>query len=194
MIHRFLLSLVIAGAVPSAARAQTPPPPVVRATPYTQTVSINPLGLPFGIYSAEYEVAVPGGGGLAVGVGGTYASDFFEDDEGDGGDGSRDVWFEGKVLYYPSEVALRGFSTGLTLGYHNARNDGGDLFSPGGEVRSEGAPTIGVLLDYNWLLGPRRRFLVGTGIGARRVMKQVDAGSPLEQVYPDGRLQIGLAF
>ena len=61
-------------------------------------------------------------------------------------------------------------------------------------MRSEGAPTLGVLLDYNWLIGARRRFLVGTGIGARRVLKDVASDSPLSQVYPDGRLQIGLAF
>ncbi|CAA9341907.1 MAG: hypothetical protein AVDCRST_MAG11-3022 [uncultured Gemmatimonadaceae bacterium] len=187
---RRAVSLLAALAFPLALGAQAPSR-TVRSTPYTQTISINPLGLPFGFFSGEYEFSPTGTGGLTLGVGGTYATGYFEEEDEDE---SRDAWVEGKVLYYPGEVPLRGFAVGLTLGYHNARNDGGDLFTPGGVVRSEGAPTVGVLLDYNWLIGARRRFLVGTGIGARRVLKDVDAGSPLDQVYPDGRLQIGLAF
>jgi hypothetical protein len=189
MIRRLVVTALLAAApltaVPQAARAQSG----AASQPYAQTISINPLGLPFGIFSAEYERVVSGG--LTVGVGGTYASGFYEDDDEED---ARDAWVEGKLLYYPNETPLRGFSVGLTLGYHNARNDGSSLFGPGGTVRSEGAPTVGVLLDYNWLIGPRKRFLIGTGIGARRVLKNVDSNSPLSQVYPDGRLQIGIAY
>ena len=37
-------------------------------------------------------------------------------------------------------------------------------------ARSLDAPTLGVLVDYNWMLGVNRRFLVGTGVGAKRVL------------------------
>lgn len=183
--------LLAALASPLALAAQAPSS-VVRSTPYTQTVSINPLGLPFGFFSGEYEFSPAGTGGFTLGVGGTYAMGYIQDEND--ADEARDAWVEGKVLYYPGEVPLRGFAVGLTVGYHNARNDGGGLFDGGPTVRSEGAPTLGVLLDYNWLIGARRRFLVGTGIGARRVLKDVASDSPLSPVYPDGRLQIGLAF
>ena len=187
---RRAVPLLAALAFPLALAAQEPSR-TVRSTPYTQTISINPIGLPFGFFSGEYEFSPTGSGGVTLGIGGTYATGIYEDDSGSD---DRDAWVEGRVMYYPSEVPLRGFSVGLTAGYHNARNDGSDLFEPGGVVRSEGAPTVGVLLNYNWLIGARRRFLVGTGIGAKRVLTDVASDSPLSQVYPDGRLQIGLAF
>ena len=32
------------------------------------------------------------------------------------------------------------------------------------------APTLGIILDYNWLLGRSEHFLIGTGVGAKRVL------------------------
>ena len=75
---------------------------------------------------------------------------------------------------------------------HGARRDA--EFNGSGVQRTESAPTLGVVLDHNWLLGRRRRFLVGTGIGARRVLTDVRSGSPLLRVDPDGRLVLGYAF
>ena len=186
--------------IPAAAAAQAADARSA-ASGYTQTFAINPIALPFGLFSAEYERVA--GSGFTVGVGGSYFDGAALDDEDDGDDDARSAWFEGKVLYYPNEVAFRGFSAGLTLGYVNERRSvyDGVVYGPTGEITtrpegsvSEGAATLGVLLDYNWLLGRRRRFVVGTGIGARRVLKDVEPGSPLSQVYPDGRLVLGLAF
>lgn len=197
-MRRCLLALLVL--VPAVATAQSEPRPP--AVPYTQTFAINPLALPFGLLSAEYERAV--GAGFTVGVGGSYFDGAaLDNDEYDGDDDARSAWFEGKLLYYPNEIAFRGFSAGLTLGYVNERRtaydrvvyapNGVPVTAPEGSV-SEGAATLGVLLDYNWLLGRRKRFVVGTGIGARRVLKDVEPGSPLSQVYPDGRLVLGIAF
>lgn len=168
---------------------------------YEQTLSVNPIALPFGLFSTEYERVVSSG--LTIGIGGSYlVHDAVDEDEFAAEDG-RDAWGEVKALYYPGEVPLRGFAVGLTVGYHSARDvrsepsfDDASGRYVDGNVRetTEGAATFGVLLDYNWLIGRRKRFLVGTGIGARRVLKDVDSSSPLAQVYPDGRLQIGLAF
>jgi hypothetical protein len=49
-------------------------------------------------------------------------------------------------------------------------------------------------VSYDWLLGRQEKFRVGIGAGAKRVLRDVNDGSPLEQVYPDGRFVIGVAF
>jgi hypothetical protein len=64
---------------------------------------------------------------------------------------------------------------------------------------------VGTVLDYNFLLGARQRFLVGLGLGARRVLgsrpaatntSMFDSGyrPGLDQTLFDGRLQIGFGF
>ena len=147
------------------------------AQPYPQTIAVDALGLPFGLFSAEYEVAVAPGFG--VGAGGSYLST--------GGFGDVRGWAEAKVLYYPSEATLSGLGVGLTGGFIRARDN-----SAGGN--SDTGVTFGVVAQYNWLLGPRRRFLVGVGGGARRVVGSIPDDSPLDRVYPDARAVIGIAF
>jgi hypothetical protein len=174
--------LTAAGAV--RAGAQSGPPPV---QPFTQSFAVNPLAIPFGLFSAEYEAALPTPG-FTIGIGGSYFAD----------NGDRDSWVEAKALYYPNETAFRGFSVGLSAGVHSARNvpGCGGLFGDncGTERRSQSAPTLGVLASYDWLLGRAQRFRVGLGVGAKRVLKDVKSTDPLEQVYPDGRFVIGVVF
>lgn len=174
----------------ATAGAQATEPAPAAPPAYQQVVSINPILLPFGWLSAEYERAVSPG--FTIGVGGAYVSDAVIDDEE--GDGERETWVQARFRYFPNERAPRGFSIGLTAGYHSARGRG-DVFDSTAPVTTEGAPTLGVVLDYDWLLGRRRRFAIGTGLGFKRVLKDVDSNvSPLVQVYPDGRLQVGIAF
>jgi hypothetical protein len=154
---------------------------------FRQALGTNFIAIPFGVFSVDYERAVGD-----MGLGGlTYADN-----------GERISWGQAKVKYYPAESSLRGFALGLTAGMMSARTR--DLFCPepfGGncvdETRTESSPTLGVVIDYNWLLGKRQRLLLGIGAGARRVLKDVDENandSPLEQVYPDGRFTVGFAF
>lgn len=172
-----------AGAAPLAASAQsTAPAPQL---PFLQTLSVNPLAIPLGVFSAEYEVALPAPG-FTVSVGGTYTAndDIFE---------RNDRWLSARVMYYPNEVQLRGLSLGLSLGVRRAeRKEGEDV----AVVRaSDSAPTLGVMAGYNWLIGRQQRLVVGTGLGASRVLKSVGGRrSPLDQVYPDGRILVGIAF
>jgi hypothetical protein len=119
----------------------------------TQTyIGFNPLGVPANVFTLELENAVTSG--ITVGAVGSYI-DF---------DKSRFATADFKVRYYPGEVVLRGFAVGVSVGatrYSHPVND----------VRqSLSAPTAGLLLDYNWLLGRSERFLVGTGIGAKRIL------------------------
>ena len=204
---RLLATFASLAVLSSTAAAQAPDSPGEPATRprTTQSVAINPILLPFGVFSAEYERVIATG--FTLGVGGSYidgnALDDGYDDGYDDADDSRAVTAEAKLLYYPNENPLRGFSLGLTLGYINERDEQssgytydqfGNIIGGSSSSVSEGAATLGVLLDYNWLLGRRKRFLVGTGIGARRVLKDVGGASPLAQVYPDGRLVVGFAF
>lgn len=166
------------------ATAQTPAPP---PSPFRQSVAINAMGLPFGLFSGEYEVALRSPG-FAFGVGGSYFSN----------DGDRLSQIEAKALYYPGEQPFRGFSVGLTAGVIGERDETPDCgFLSCSNVRvprSQSSPTLGVLVNYDWLLGRARRFRVGTGIGAKRTLRDVRDGDVLEQVYPDGRFVIGVTF
>jgi len=171
------LVALTAAALPCAAQQA----PLTPTQPYHQTFALNPIALPFGTFSADYERALSPA--FTLGVGGTYA-DF---------DDNRERWFDVKALYWPNEEALKGFAVGLTAGYHSSTDLQADP-NQSGFQREDGGATLGVIVDYNWLLGKRNRFLVGLGIGAKRVLKNVDENSALEQVLPSGRMSIGIAF
>jgi hypothetical protein len=128
-------------------------------------------------------VALPAPG-FTVAAGGTIISDAFVFD--------RDQrWISGRLMYYPQEVALRGFAVGASLGIHSASRADDD----GPEVRRrDTGATLGILGTYNWLVGRQQRLVFGGGVGLKRVLKDAGGDSPLQQVYPDGRLLIGFAF
>lgn len=173
-----------AGSV-AAQPAPSGPPPI---QPFHQSFAVNPLAIPFGLFSAEYEAALPTPG-FTFGIGGSYFSD----------DGDRDSWVEAKGMYYPNETAFRGFSVGLSAGVHSARNvpGCGGLFDgtcAGRDRISQTAPTLGVLASYDWILGRAQRFRVGLGVGAKRVLRDVGSQDALDQVYPDGRFVVGVVF
>ena len=151
--------------------------------PYRTYVGINPMGVPFDIGSVEVENAVAAG--ITAGGQGSIT------DLGDDRFFSVDL----KVRYYPGEVVLRGFSLGLSAGslrYSSLRS-----LDTGGRAReSLTAPTIGILADYNWLLGTSRRFVVGTGLGAKRILASRSDRDRvgLDRAYATMRFVVGLAF
>lgn len=166
--------LLALATTPAIARAQEPLRPRV-------TVATNPIAIPFGAFSAEIEAAV--GGAFTAGVGGTLDSD-----------SDNLSWAQAKLKYYTSGLPLAGFAVGATAGFTHAREltscDGQQPLNCG--PRSESAPMIGVVLDYNWLVGPSRRVVLGAGIGAQRVF--TDFRDQIDQNQLDGRLVIGWAF
>jgi hypothetical protein len=201
------LASALAGAVvlaASVARAQAPTPapaPAPARRVVTQTASVNLLALPFGVASGEYERTV--GSGFAVGVGGLATLDVIDDDDDvyGGTYDARVSTLQLKLKYYPREEGLRGFAVGITAGLVAASerqrpfvfDPVTQMGRPGAPVRrSVTAPTLGAVLDYNFLLGRRRRFLVGIGVGARRVLGGRDG--VVDATLPDGRLQIGIGF
>lgn len=154
------------------------------AVPYRQTLSANPLGLLFGYYNAEYERAVSNV--ASAGLAGSYLSI----------DDIEVFSVEAKARYYPQARVLSGFSVGGSLGFGQVSDktdfgDGGDFQD---DEESASAFTLGVELDYNWLVGRDRRFFIGTGIGARRLFGG-DVSSDAPVVIPTIRLvNIGFAF
>jgi hypothetical protein len=144
--------------------------------PYRTYVAINPLGIPFDIASAEVESAVAQGitvGGLA-----SYTSI----------DRDRYTTFDAKVRYYPGEIVLRGFSVGMSVGH--TRFKASDVT---GELNY---PTIGLLVDYNFMLGAAGRFVIGTGVGAKRVLASAEERDPfgVDRATVTLRFVMGIAF
>ena len=170
----FALSLIVA----TGAFAQGTAP-----APRANVLSINPLGIPFEVLSAEFERAASGNVSLGASVG--YTSVFDEVDY---------LSLDAKLRYYPTGPAPKGFSVGISAGYTRITDDfvevtgGDDTYS---------APSLGVLVDYNWLLGSTKRFFVGAGLGAKRVFGDDDDDGLDDDVnfaYPTARFQVGFTF
>jgi len=158
------------------ARAQTGAPLI--PIPNRTYVALNPLGIPFDIASFEVESAVATG--ITIGGVASYTDVNNE----------RYTTFEGKVRFYPGEIVLQGFSVGLTAGslrYSTPVNGTRETIS---------TPTVGIVTDYNWMLGPLHRFVVGTGVGAKRILASSDERNRvnLDRAYLTARGVIGFAF
>ena len=158
----------------SIASAQTSQPS--RKTAF----AINPLGIPFEIVSVELESAVHD----AFTIAGNFS--YFSPDE------FTRSSFEVKGRLYPNERAPGGFSVGFGLGGVNTREN---LSIDGVETKQDKTyPSIGVYVDYNWLLGKNSRFYVGTGVGAKRILGDRDDFDDAPFVYGTARFLIGVAF
>jgi hypothetical protein len=145
--------------------------------------SIQPLNAMFTAYSAEYERKV--GAATTVGIGGTYFN------VGDGFDEVRFKSADVKLRYYPNGSALMGFSFGGSAGFTSV--SGTDV---NGTTESASGPSIGVLLEYQWLLGVQRNFSVALGAGAKAVFVNHNTitSDDFTSRYPTLRVSVGYAF
>lgn len=179
-------SLLSAGAL--SAQSNPPMSPAAALPQWRSFLGANPLGIPLDIVSAEFETAVSSGG--TIGVLGSY-NDINH---------RHFTTFDARLKYYPGEVALQGFAIGLSVGYTKFNGELVVPVPPGpstpparGDLKSS---TLGVLIDYNWAQGPSGRFIVGTGVGAKRILvaqeKRDAIGLP--RAYVTGRFVIGLLF
>ena len=109
--------------------------------------------------SAHWKIENAVAQGITVGAAGSYI------DVSD----SRFTTLEFKLRYYPGDVVLRGWSVGATAGSTRFSN------IVDGNRETLVAPTLGLIVDYNWLLGRSEHFLIGTGLGAKRVLASEDA-------------------
>ena len=142
--------------------------------------AINPLGIPFEIVSVELESAVHDAFTLA-GNFSYFSPDAFTRSS-----------FEVKGRLYPNERAPRAFSVGVGLGAVNTREN----VAVDAVVTKvdKTYPSLGVYVDYNWLLGKNGRFYVGTGVGAKRILGDRDDFDDAPFVYGTARFLIGVAF
>lgn len=176
--RRLLFGTAILACLTVSAGAQTVPPPAPIPIPTRTYVGFNPVGLPADVGTFEIENAIAPG----ITVGGVASYIDFQD--------HRFTTFDFKVRYYPGDVVLRDWAIGGSVGYTRFSNIENDV------RQSLSAPTIGIVLDRNWLYGRAQHFIVGTGIGAKRVLASESdrdrAGVPRAVVT--GRLIIGFAF
>jgi hypothetical protein len=176
--------LALVATVAGAAGAQVPESgPVRQGTlipiPYRTYVAFNPSLVVFDFGSIEVENAVAPG--VTLGGVGSYTLV----------DHNRYTSGDVNLRYYPGEVVLRGLSFGLSGGLlrYSARD------STGATVAIH-APTVGILGDYNWMIGPTHRFLVGTGVGGKRVLANAEERRKVDlaRAYVTARFVVGYAF
>jgi hypothetical protein len=169
---------VVVGMIGAAASARSQSPARI-PIPFRTYIAVNPLGIPFDVGSVEVESGVAQG--VTVGGQGSYTS--LGDD--------RYATIDAKARYYPSEIVLRGFSLGVSVGHTHFTTRSNDVTR-----RNLDFGTIGLLLDYNWMLGMQHRFIVGSGIGAKRVLANSEArdAAGLDRAYVTARFVVGLAF
>jgi|SRR6185369_2503588 len=141
-------------------------------------VAVNPVFVPFGTLSAEYELRAfrPM---TTLGVSAWYEY--------------RDVrarWVYLKALVYPWGVALRGLGLGVTFGVIRAYRDPAEP----AQLAEDTAPTVGAMAQYNFVFGPSDRILIGLGLGARTPLMLIKDGSPLHRLDGDGRVVTGVVF
>jgi hypothetical protein len=150
--------------------------------PSTTYIGFNPIGLPVDIGTVEVESGV--GPGVTLGGVASYI------DVSD----NRFTTFDFKARYYPTGVVLRGTSIGASFGYTRFSNK--VSFNGADERRTLNAPTLGIVLDYNWIYGFNQHFLIGTGLGAKRVLASASArdSADVDRAVVTARLIIGFAF
>lgn len=177
------LALVAGIALPAIVSAQAP-------AAKRNVISIQPLAAMFTIFSGELERAM--GQSSTIGVGASYW------DTGDK-DATSAKYLSGdlKMKYYPQGHALQGFSVGGQVGYTSMTGTETTMTPTGTTSQEEtlSGPTIGVALDYNWLLGANKSFYIGLGAGAKKLfIKDSNILTDVISTYPTARVSIGWAF
>jgi hypothetical protein len=166
----------LVAATPTLASAQI-------TTGKSGVLSIQPIDAMLTVYAGEAEVAVSRS--VTLGVGGTYWGPDITD--GDFRYLSGDV----KLRYYPDARPFQGFSFGGSVGVTHINGSDNASQSTG----SASGPSIGVMLDYNWLLGAQKGFYVGLGAGAKAVfISDKDISDNATVRYPTARISVGWAF
>jgi hypothetical protein len=161
--------------VPAAAAAQAESRPTV---PYDQVLSTNPLGVVVKWFNVEYERKL----GPALTCGGS-ASHFGDLDQANAAV---------LVRWYPQQSALEGFYLGARAGAYRFQTY---TYGPRSyREQTSIMPGVGVEVGYNWLLGPRRNIIVGTGFGLTRISENSDSYSTAPTVLPGLRMNVGIAF
>ncbi|HEX2716658.1 MAG TPA: DUF3575 domain-containing protein [Gemmatimonadaceae bacterium] len=179
------IALAAALAIPAMVSAQAP-------AAKSNVLSIQPLAAMFTVYAGELEHRL--GTASTIGLGASYWS------HGDTNkDGSSGKYASGdlKLKYYPQGHALEGFSVGGQVGYTSLTGTETTINGSTTTTQKEtlSGPTVGISLDYNWLLGATKGFYIGLGAGAKKLfIKDSAILTDVIATYPTARLSIGFAF
>jgi hypothetical protein len=181
-VRRLLVPMVALGIAAQRADAQGTASNPVRIPSQTY-IAVNPIGVVGDIGTLEVE------GGVLQGVTLGGVASYIDVDH------DRFTTFDFKVRYYPAEVVLRDWSIGGTVGFTRFSN----LVDEDFDVKTRQsltAPTIGLEVDKNWLTGRGQHFLIGTGLGAKRVLasKGDRDRADVDRAIITARLVIGYAF
>jgi hypothetical protein len=181
--YSWLIALSVAVGHAAAQGATTAAGP---ASVRKSMLAINPMGIPWDVFQVEFETGVARGG--TVGVTGSYTDLNAE----------RNTSIDLKVRFYPAEELFNRISAGLSVGYTKFDREVCCGSPPDFVTTREtlSAPTLGVVIDYNWLQGSSRRFLLGTGVGAKRILASRSERDrlQLERAYPTARFVVGVVF
>jgi len=145
-------------------------------TAYKQTIALNPIFIPFGTITAEYEHHLFSQA-TTLGISGWYE---YKD--------IKARWIYLKAMYYTGGSSLKGLGLGLTAGVLRAYRDK----EKPQQLAQDTTPILGALVQYNWLFGKRDNILTGIGLGGRASLKQATDNSPLTKFDGDLRLVFGI--
>jgi hypothetical protein len=180
-----LVALLAVGALAGSASAQATNSGGRVPIPYRSYIGINPLGIPFDIFSIEVESGIAQGMTLGVSAAHTEL------------DNQRYSSADFKFRYYPSEIVLKGFSIGASAGLLRYSDIVSEFDFTATDTRQTiDTPTLGLLIDYNWMLGASHRFIIGTGVAAKRILAGSEdrAKVGLDRAQLSARFTVGVAF
>jgi hypothetical protein len=182
MLRKTLIAIaLLALASPAIAQDSGTKTPVT----HKQTLSTSPVADILGFINGEYQRKVTESATLGVSAA-TY--------EWDDDDRYSNVMFLGR--YYPQGAALTGFFIGGRIGAHRIDYETWE-FNPNGFTstttkKTETRPAIGIDVGYEWLLGAKRNVVIGTGVGAMRLLGNSEDNFLI--AFPTARLNVGFAF
>lgn len=148
-------------------------------------VTVNPIGVLADYYNVELERALSDVASLALAA--------EHSTTGDTDISALDVRFR----YYPQARMFSGLALGASLGYGSFDGDDYDYDDQGNVIHRDRmtGPTLGLELDYSWLVGRDRRLYIGLGIGARRLLSGGDNSGDGPTIVPGGRyFGVGYTF
>lgn len=140
-------------------------------------LAINPLFLAAGTFNTEFETVV--NSRWSAGANLWYEFDNVE---------ARFAYL--KLLYHPLHPGLEGLGLGPTAGVITRYREEGKPE----QQSSDTAPTLGAIVQYNWLLGKRDNWLLGLGFNLHATLKDYADNSPLRRFDGDLRLMCGYAW
>jgi hypothetical protein len=159
---------------------------------WRRLAGVSPIHLLFGSYAGDYEQALRRD--LSLGGGITYSgpNSILRSATSAG----YDVDVSAKARYYLYGTAPSGASIGATAGFlHGERGRRSEAPASGPARRTRTVPTLGFTADYNQLVGPTRRVVIGTGSGIKRRYADADGDfEGISQIQFTFRVLVGYAW